>query len=418
MQRIKPRLEEGHQLLPLNESNTMDAGGATNGETRSTFFGTIEEMRRSSRGEDSSNRLGHWKILLFGQLIAFVAASANACSFVLTYNLKVSLPMIEMFIMYLCLCLCYIGAMRQKADSPKALTSEEQPPSRYMLPLTRIRLHIPWWIYMGVATLDLGANYMTLLSFRYTSLMSTSLLGSLTIPSVMIVSCLLLHRVFRTPHYIGVCLCILGGTMTVWLDFDSELSAELGHAHSYVGDALAIMAALVYGLGDSLAEYSIKHIDRFEYLFMIGLCGALLAGIQAPFTEGAALYHFIVETPVATQIQAIFGIAFYVTALICYYILATLFLVHGDATLLVLSLQATQFWAILFSVVAEDHIPTIWFFLAVFLMVTGVFIYEICGGQASPAILDDDEEEENESKPLLTKKEEDVEKAQTYCTVN
>jgi drug/metabolite transporter (DMT)-like permease len=416
MERIKPQPEEVRQL-PLNESNTMDDdGGATSDddETRSIIFSTIESLRRS--GEDSPNKLGHWKILLFGQLIAFVAASANACSFVLTYNLKVSLPMTEMFIVYLCLCLCYLGAMRRKADSPKTVLAEGESPSNYTLPLTRIRLHIPWWIYMGVATMDLGANYMTLLSFRYTSLMSTSLLGSLTIPSVMIVSCLLLHRVFRAPHYIGVCLCILGGTMTVWLDFDSALSAELGNAHSYVGDTLAIMAALVYGLGDSLAEYSIKHIDRFEYLFMIGLCGALLAGIQAPFTEGTELYQFIMETPTITQIQAVFGIAFYVTALICYYILATLFLVHGDATLLVLSLQATQFWAILFSVVAEDHIPTIWFFLAVFLMVTGVFIYEICGGQASPAVLDA-EEGENESNPLLTKKEEDIEKAQTYCTV-
>lgn len=158
----------------------------------------------------------------------------------------------------------------------------------------------------------------------------------------------------------------------------------MGHSHSYVGDALAIGAALLYGLGDSVAEYSIKHIDRVEYLFMIGLCGSFLTGIQVPFTEeGQELYQFVMETPTVTQLQALFGIAFYIPALVSFYAFATLFLMHGDATLLVLSLQATQFWAILFSVVAEQSKPTASFFVAVTLMVAGVFVYEICGGQAS-----------------------------------
>ena len=137
--------------------------------------------------------------------------------------------------------------------------------------------------------------------------------------------------------------------------------------NSFLGDALATTAALLYGLGDCLAEYSIKHMDRVEYLFMIGLCGVVLTGLVLPLLEGRQLGHLLTETHAWMQLQAAAGIVFYVSGVVLYYISATLFLVHGDATLLVLSLQATQFWAILFSVVAEHHPPTPWFFVAVVL---------------------------------------------------
>jgi drug/metabolite transporter (DMT)-like permease len=391
--------------LPLNAAQTD--------EETSSIFSTIGGMRRitsSSQGK----KVGHWKILLFGQFIALVAASANACSFTLIYNLGVEIPMTELFITYSILALFHVGRVRAKSKDDAATIAGPAPTAiaapatqYYYLPYTsrRIRLHVPWWIYGCVSLLDVMANFMMLISFRYTSLMSTSLLGSLTIPSVMVVSWLLLGRVFYAPHYMGVALCLLGGTMTVWLDMNA-LGNRAGH--SYVGDALAISAALMYGLGDCLAEYSIKHIDRVEYLFGIGFGGAVLTGIFAPLLEAKELYRLFLETSTTIQLQALLGIAFYVAALVLFYISTTLFLVDGDATLLVLSLQATQFWAILFSVVLEHHPPTPTFFVAVVFVVAGVFIYETSSdGEESAATEDEDEE-----KSLV------VQSDQTnYCTV-
>lgn len=347
-----------------------------------SVVGTIQEptpLHLHLQNGMNGTSWSHWKILVFGQLIAFIAASANACSYSLITNLNVSLPMTELCLVYAVLALMYKDCLYQ--HDPVKQTPPLQ--IQHDLPFTRIKLHVPWWVYFCVSFLDVGANFITIMSFHFTSLTSTSLLGSLTIPSVMIVSCALLKRVFRLPHYVGVALCLVGATMTVWLDVDQSMrSAPGSQTHSYIGDLLAILAALLYGLGDSLAEYSIKHLDRREYLFMIGLFGAILTAIQVPILEGSELYALAFKMSTSTQLVACVGIAFYVAALVAFYIFLTLFLAQGDATLLVLSLQATQFWAILFSVVAEHHAPTPWFMLAVVLVVSGVFCYEICGGQS------------------------------------
>lgn len=345
----------------------------------------LQEQINMSRSDD---QIGHWKILLMGQGIALVAASANACSFTLIYNLKVDLPISELFLLYLTLALVHVRPVlsrnsNSKGEHSTSIDSNQSQPgvaAKYTIFGSRIKLHVAWWVYGLAALLDLLANLSTLLSFRYTSLTSASLLGSLTIPSVMLVSRLFMGRVFSSHHFVGAALCLLGGTMTVWLDTSSSLmdnNSKTGD--SFLGDALAITAALLYGLGDCLAEYSIKHMDRVEYLFMIGLCGVVLTGLVLPLLEGQQVYHLITERHIWKQLQAAAGIIVYVAGVVLYYISATLFLVHGDATLLVLSLQATQFWAILFSVVAEHHPPTPWFFVAVVLVVLGVIQYETSG---------------------------------------
>ena len=137
----------------------------------------------------SSHKIGHWKILLMGQGIALVAASANACSFALIYNLKVDLPIFELFLLYLTLALLHVGPVLSRNTNTKGDLSTVrdvqllQSGGAVKLALfgTKIKLHVSWWVYGLVALLDVLANLSTLLSFRYTSLMSTSLLGSLKI---------------------------------------------------------------------------------------------------------------------------------------------------------------------------------------------------------------------------------------------
>jgi solute carrier family 35 protein F1/2 len=367
------------------------------------LLATIEILRQSTR----SKRLGHWKILLFGQFIALVAASGNAFSFTLIYTLGIEIPLLVMNLTYFVLALSFLQRVRHDSLKDEGADQQER---RYKLPFSSITIHVPWWVYVLIAFLDVEANFLILMSFRYTSLTSTTLLGSLMIPSVMVISWLLLSRQFRVPHFLGVALCIVGGTMTVFIDGDQSHSRQ---QHSYLGDFLAIAAALLFGLGDTVAEYSIKHIDRCEYLLMLGLFGFILTAIQFPLLEGSALVSLLTSAPVSTQIQAGIVVVLCVTALSFFYVSATLFLVHGDATLLVLSLQATQFWAIVFSFAAEGHAPSPWFFVAALLVVTGVFIYELWGGQQElpPSMTPDNVDEE---KSLLRST---LAKPATYCTV-
>lgn len=347
-------------------------------ERQSSSTCTFEMSEGASSSEPHKQDRG-WNLycLLLGQGIALCAASANASSFTLEYHLGVSLPLFNMTIMYFLLSFHLRHPRRKKGESHETM----QPTTihHHRLPCTMLQLHIPWWNYLLISILDVEANYMTLLSFRYTSLTSTTLLGSLTVPSTMVFCRLLgLATKFRGAHYMGVCLCLLGGTMTVWSDLGTGSEAgPVTTQHSYVGDILACCAALLYGLGDSVAEYSIKHIDRVEYLGMIGLFGSMLCAVQFVCWERDELWTVLTETDSQVLMQVLVTIVWYILSVWVFYVSVTYFLTTADATLLTLSLQTSSLWSILFSVLVSRQAPPALFYFAVVLVFSGVVCYEL-----------------------------------------
>lgn len=167
--------------------------------------------------------------------------------------------------------------------------------------------------------------------------------------------------------------------MMVWSDLGGG-TQEM--TNSYVGDMLAIGAALLYGLGDTVAEYAIKHIDRSEYLGMLGLFGFPISGIQFVMLEWDALMDLIFETAPTKQWQAFGTMVWYIASLLCYYVSAAYFLASSDATLLNLSLQTTSLWACLFLVVADGAATPPVFYIAFLLVASGVCVYELAAKTA------------------------------------
>ena len=335
---------------------------------QSNCFGALQERRDATIWHNSISTK-KWPILLFGQAIALGAASMNAASYTLEYNLGVIVPIFLMCVTYLLLSIHLLYMRREQR-----INEDER---AHKLPLSNLRLHVPWWIYLGMAIMDVVPNYMTLASFRYTSLTSTTLLSSLTVPATMLASRYILARTYQLSHFLGVCLSLLGGAMTVWMDVGNETSTDTNHPYSYIGDLLAIAAAILYGVSDAIGEYSIKYIDRVEYLGMLGFFGAILTFLSLPLLEGRAVYLLFADTP-ASILCAVFAVmVWYVISLMYYYIASTVFYTRGDATLLNLSLQTSNMWAILFTVVAERESPKKEFYWATIMVATGVFIYEM-----------------------------------------
>jgi solute carrier family 35 protein F1/2 len=379
--------------------------------------------------EKKSN--SQWYPLIVGQIVALLASSMNASSFTLNQHFGLNTQFFQMFWFYLLLSLHLFA----RTERPPPSTDSSEP--CYTLPGTRIRLRIPWWSYLIISMLDVFPNFMTLLSLRYTSLTSTTLLGSLTVPSTMFFSRHILAKVFTRYHYVGVCLCLAGGILTVWSDVDhdddvgsgvdlahdsytstdanaSTTITEGGASYRYIGDLLAVAAALAYGLGDTIAEYSIKHIDREEYLGMLGVYGVIFTGLIFPWLEGDAVHRLFFDLPVAVKWQAIAVLVWYVASVLLYYMTEASFLVKSDATLLNLSLQASNLWVILFSVVAYQDLPPAVFYLAVALVVAGVFVYE-AGGHAPTAGIEASNEVDKslEVEPLQSKTKTDEGNYQT-----
>eukprot|EP00428_Durinskia_dybowskii_P079450 CAMPEP_0170450138 /NCGR_PEP_ID=MMETSP0117_2-20130122/51613_1 /TAXON_ID=400756 /ORGANISM="Durinskia baltica, Strain CSIRO CS-38" /LENGTH=157 /DNA_ID=CAMNT_0010711417 /DNA_START=395 /DNA_END=864 /DNA_ORIENTATION=- len=147
---------------------------------------------------------------------------------------------------------------------------------------------------------------------------------------------------------------------------ESQGSSGAAHPHSYFGDVLAVTAAILYGLGDALGELWCKHIDRKEYLGMLGFFGAFWCCLLVVFTEYDQVLDLFRDWD---NFYPTLG--FYVPTLVLYYVSASFFLVSSDATLLNLSLQSSNLWAICFSVVAFQEAPSPLFYVALVLVVSG-----------------------------------------------
>ena len=227
-----------------------------------------------------------------------------------------------------------------------------------------------------MSIIDVVPNFFILFSYGYTSLTSTTILGSLTVPTTMLFSRLILKKIFHPHHYVGVLLCVLGGVMTIYTDSTNGDSSQTGKSEAF-GDLLAVVAALMYGLGDAVAEYTVKNLDRFEYLGMLGLFGAIITGLTFPFVELKSLEGvFTKPTNNTGQVVAIY--LWYILSVLLYYVLEARFLMSSDATMLNLSMQSVNIWAAVFSMTRyHGKGVSSLFWVALLLVFSGVFVYEI-----------------------------------------
>jgi len=346
-----------------NDNNSENAIGLDNGRGLSSVWKDLEQ-RRQIHGPMQS-RKAKYSILL-GQIVALVAASMNAASFTLEYGMNKVFPMFLMFHSYLVLSFHLLW-------NNKTVLHEE---THYKM--LCIKLRCPWYYYLGLSILDVGPNYLSLMALNRTSLTSATLLGSLTIPSTMFFCRILLVKAYGPMHFVGVTLCIAAGLLTLKMDKDDS---STDHPDSFSGDILCVLAALGYGIGDAAAEFWSKHVDRVEYLGMIGIGGMFWCLIIVPIFEREAVLDLFTDRQ--SFLPVLLVILWYIASLVGYYVFESIFLKKSDATLLNLSLQTSNFWAVIFSIVVFQEKPGPQFYVAVSMVIAGVICYELCGNSPS-----------------------------------
>lgn len=296
----------------------------------------------------------------------------------------------------------------------------------------KIRLHSPWYFYALLAFLDVQANFFVVLSFRHTAVVNSTILTSLSILSVITTSKIILGRVFNKRHFAGALSCILGASCIVTLDSQFSNEPVLGDAHVDVdvdtlrhdmmntstepnsrllGDAFAIAAALLFGLNDTLAEYSVQNSTPNEYLGMLGLFGFIFSLCQSLIFENRQVTEFMgllishcqwffsgpiisdrdgdgadyeyeytynkdsidmdIDLVSICSIWAGYIITFYI-----FYVSASHFLIVSDATMMSLSLQTVNVWTGLYSIFFQKLVLSPLFFCSVGLILFGVWLYE------------------------------------------
>jgi solute carrier family 35 protein F1/2 len=255
-------------------------------------------------------------LLLLGQLLSLLVAGTGVCSTMLASR-QMSFPMLQSTITYLFLAVHLCDQTR---------------------PARRER----WWKYALIAAIDLEANYLIVLAYRSTTITSVMLLDCATIPSVMLLSRLLLNAKYTRLHAIGVGICVAGLACTVASDRlcngrDAEQEAERQNA--IWGDLLTLAGATLYAVSNTFQEACVKQHGRSEFLGSIGMFGGLFGTLQTAALEGPLIAH----ASWAGEDLAL--LAAFTLCLVAFYSLTSIFMQEGDATLFTLSLLTSDAFA-------------------------------------------------------------------------
>ena len=387
----------------------------------------------------------NWKIILLGQGLSFLLASAGAAQATLHLSCGLSAPTFTMALVYLGLSILHLpilfwrkwrrqrwhvgedGIQMQALDEidrdnnvpDEAANDNGSDSSNDIASNNNNKPLLVWslWWYLLLAFFDVEANAVTMLAFRYTTLTSVTLFDALAIPAAMVISrCVVFRssRRYRPLHYFGVLLCMVGVLLNVFQDYKSDENQnddeeqQQEYPHKLLGDLCAITGGILYGLNDVLTEVTVsKADDTTEYLGMLGVFGFLISFLQSLLLERDDIREFFdssnsgsfdddssnggddvnaaMDTMTSScSLQSGFLLLFaFVVVTICSYVGGSHFLVLSEAAFFNLSLLTGDLWSVLFSVVAERIVPRPLFFAALVAVLSGVVVYEMA---PSPAL--------------------------------
>ncbi len=336
----------------------------------------------------------HWKIIVMGQLLSLCLASAGAAQATLYVDCQLSAPTFTMSTYYLILAIIHSTWLirkqihegqqqRQLAYETHQVMLVDRPQYNFF----GLKLQRPTWQYMLMATLDVEANAVTMLAFRYTTLTSVTLLDAVAIPSAMVISKIFLGRQYTWVHSLGVVVCMFGVVLNILQDYGSDsqqLDEETNklYPHKLWGDILATLGGIMYGLNDTLIEATVrKNASTIEYLAIVGLLGFLLSFVQALILERDAILEFLGRHPTSAPVCSLTKgwalLSVFVGVTVCSYMGGSRFLMVSEAAFFNLSLLTGDFWSLTFSIVVEKIVPRPLFFLALVFVISGVVLYEM-----------------------------------------
>ena len=277
-------------------------------------------------------------ILLGWQLCALLLTGTGYFSQRLAER-NVSAPAAQSFANYLLLALIFVPTL---ALTPRRRGLQRPKP----------------WHWLLVALADVEGNYLLVLAYRFTDLLSVSLLDAFTVPCVLLLSRCLFGVKYGARQLGAVALCLAG--LAVLLASDalqrppSSSAAETSGA-AWLGDVLVLAGAALYAVSNVAQERLVQTLDAAEYLAHLGAYGAVVSAAQAALLE-------------RSQIQAAWAAADgrvaalelgFIGCLTGLYLLAAALMRAGStATTMNLSLLLSDFYSVLVGVGLLGSRPT------------------------------------------------------------
>ena len=277
-------------------------------------------------------------------------------------------------------------------------------------------------LYAAVAVTDVYANYATILAFKYTTLTSVSLFDALAIPSAIILSRFAFSRRYKLVHILGVVVCSIGISINALQDYREDKALELSddaveseqeelieadYPHKMLGDTLAIIGGILFGIDNTLQEVAVRDWgSQLEYLGCMPFFATIISFVQMLVLEREQILEFFQQSSSESDdtcpqyVSLLLLLAFSLGGMLNYLGISA-FLRISDAAFLNLSLLTGDAWAVLYSVYAEHIYPPGTFYVALIITVIGVLIYETAPSpvvhevEESPEVLGDIQLAEN-----------------------
>eukprot|EP01080_Neovahlkampfia_damariscottae_P006268 gene6268-10275_t len=345
-----------YSLLP--ESNEKSEQPQQD-EEKKEFLEEIDEEFSTIEIENNSNvesQQTFFGIFVFGQFVAMLNSSTGVLSTLLNKN-GVDIPTTQSSILYLTLFVVYYTLFCIK--------------SKTILPWKQKRI-ISFWKYSIVGFVDVEANFLAILAYRYITITNASLLLSFSTPSAMILSIFILRRKYKWNHFIGVIICLTGIFGLILADYFVTSETNSSSAKMILfGNICVIVATIFYASSNVAVEYLMKQKES-----------SLLDSVEV-LSMGTSTFIFdfriLFEHQEIIQINWSWSIVAYLCAftsvMFLLYTSIPVLITLSSATFLNISLLTVNVYSLITSIIIFAFVPKWYYFLSFCVTVIGILVY-------------------------------------------
>jgi solute carrier family 35 protein F1/2 len=224
------------------------------------------------------------------------------------------------------------------------------------------------WKYFFLAFCDVEANFLVVMAYQYTDILSAMLLDAWAIPVCLILSWVYMRTKYHWTQLLGVGVCVVGLALLVASDKISGAKNFMANNRAK-GDGLIIAGATLYGISNASEEFLVRKRPLYEVVGQLGLWGFIINGVQATLLERK-------QMPVVPWNGGIIGLlmAFTVAMFILYTIAPMLYRLSSSAYFN-LSLLSSDFYGLLFGLFLYHYRPYWLYFVSYVIVIAGLITY-------------------------------------------
>ncbi|EJD52494.1 DUF914-domain-containing protein [Auricularia subglabra TFB-10046 SS5] len=223
------------------------------------------------------------------------------------------------------------------------------------------------WKYFLLAACDVEGNFLVVLAYEYTNLLSCMLLDAWAIPVCMFVAWIYMRTKYHWTQMLGALICIGGLGMLVAAD---RITAKDWDAADMVkGDIFMLLGASLYGITNATEEFFVRKSPLYEVIGQLGFWGTIIGGMQAGAKEHAGIRD-------ANWSGAVVGLLFaFTAAMYILYTVAPLLYRMASSAYYNLSLLSSDFFGLLFGLFLYHYDPYWLYFVAFAVVIMGLITY-------------------------------------------